>query len=77
MRVIAIYRNSKHSNIIVIKENKRNDLIGEVYSCYNDYKCGGKWYNKAIFYAKDGTNTESKVVEYFGGSTLWKRDDKC
>lgn len=57
---IAKYKNDK-GELLVIKQAKNGNLIGEVYS--NGIEKRGNWYMRATF--TDGDATEARVCEYF------------
>lgn len=57
---IAMYKNDK--GLLVIKENTKGDLIGEVFN--DGIEKRGKWDMRATFKQKDGA-TEHRVCEHF------------
>lgn len=59
---IAMYKNDK-GGLLVIKENAKGDLIGEVFN--NGIEKRGKWDMRATFKQKDGDATEYRVCEHF------------
>jgi hypothetical protein len=60
--IVSKFQRQTDGSILIIRETKAGNYIGEVYP-YNDNK---NWWMKATSKAKDGDASEYRVKEYFG-----------